>query len=194
MLPETMFINPIYWELPSSVSDHAPFTPPGCLPHRSFIKERDCSPLMHSIHASFGTGQPGIVQTLSLLQDRFWWLDMVKDVRRYVKGCPECAISRTPRHLPVGKVMPLPIPQRPWSHLGVDFLTDLPNSGEHTCILVVVDRFSKGCQLIPLRSLSTAMITAELLFNLPLPEVPEDIVSDQGSNLYQESGERSFVY
>ncbi|KAK3534275.1 hypothetical protein QTP86_008688 [Hemibagrus guttatus] len=65
--------------------------------------------------------------------------------------------TRTSRQLPEGLLEPLPIPQRPWSHLSVDFLTDLPDSGGHTA-------------------------TAEALFlhvfrNFGLPE---DIVSDRG--------------
>ncbi len=67
-------------------------------------------------------------------------------------------------HLPVGKLVPLPIPRQPWSHLGIDFVTDLPVSEENTCILVAVDRFSKACKLIPLRGLPTALETAEHLF------------------------------
>lgn len=46
-------------------------------------------------------------------------------------------------------LLPLPVPRRLWSHLGVDFITDLPNSGGNTCILVAVDRISKACCLFP---------------------------------------------
>ncbi|KAI2643971.1 Retrotransposon-derived protein PEG10 [Labeo rohita] len=53
---------------------------------------------------------------------------------------PVCAM------IPSGKLVPLPIPQRPWSHIGVDFVTDLPGSEGNTCIMVVVDRFSKMCK------------------------------------------------
>ncbi len=37
----------------------------------------------------------------------------------------------------------LPLPRRHWSHLGIDFATNLPPSDGYTTILVVVDRFSK---------------------------------------------------
>ncbi len=53
---------------------------------------------------------------------------MPRDVRRFVQGCEECATSKSPRYLPAGKLLPLPVPNRPWSHLGVDFVTDLPVS------------------------------------------------------------------
>ncbi|KAL0177702.1 hypothetical protein M9458_026596, partial [Cirrhinus mrigala] len=120
--------------------------------------------------------------TLSLLSERFWWPDMARDVRRYVRGCKECAMSKSPRHLPAGKLHPLPIPDHPWSHLGVDFMMDLPSSDGNTCILVIVDRFSKFCRLLPLKGLPTAMETAESLFNhvFRYYGIPEDTVSDRG--------------
>ncbi len=107
---------------------------------------------------------------------------MARDVARYVKGCSICAISSTPRRLPEGKLVPLPIPHRPWSHLGVDFATDLPPSNGFTTILIVVDRFSKSCKLIPLRGLPSALETAESLFQHIFRNfgLPEDIVSDRG--------------
>ncbi|KAL0146797.1 hypothetical protein M9458_057736 [Cirrhinus mrigala] len=97
-------------------------------------------------------------------------------------GCKECAMSKSPRHLPAGKLHPLPVPNRPWSHLGVDFMTDHPVSDENTCILVIIDRFSKFCRLIPLKRLPTALETAECLFNhvFRYYGLPEDIVSDRG--------------
>ncbi|KAK3516722.1 hypothetical protein QTP70_022517 [Hemibagrus guttatus] len=59
---------------------------------------------------------------------------------------------------------------------------DLPDSGGFTAIMVVVDRFSKGCKLVPLKGLPTAMQTADTMFchvfrNFGLPK---DIVSNRG--------------
>ncbi|KAK3529717.1 hypothetical protein QTP86_000826 [Hemibagrus guttatus] len=73
--------------------------------------------------------------------------------------------TRTSHQLPEGLLEPLPIPQGPWSHLSVDFLTDLPDSGGHTA-------------------------TAEALFlhvfrNFGLPE---DISNGQAERLNQEIG------
>ncbi|CDQ98731.1 unnamed protein product [Oncorhynchus mykiss] len=52
----------------------------------------------------------------------------------------------------------------------------------YTTILVVVDRFSKSCRLLPLPGLTTALQTAEALFTHVFRHygVPEDIVSDRG--------------
>ncbi|KAK3515670.1 hypothetical protein QTP70_026462 [Hemibagrus guttatus] len=48
--------------------------------------------------------------------------------------------------------------------------------------MVVVDCFSKGCKLIPLKGLPTAMQSAEAMFNHVFRNfgLPEDIVSDRG--------------
>ncbi len=105
---------------------------------------------------------------------------MAEDVIRYVRSCLVCAMSKTSRHFPAGKLVPLPVPQQPCSHIGVDFITDLPNSERHMCVLV--DRFSKACRLIPLKGLPTALETAESLFHQVFRNygLPEDIVSNRG--------------
>ncbi|KAK3524537.1 hypothetical protein QTP70_029847, partial [Hemibagrus guttatus] len=78
--------------------------------------------------------------------------------------------------IPAGLLEPLPIPHRPWSHMAVDFVTDLPSSGGHNMILLAIDRFSKACRLVPLKGLPTAMETA----TTHTYGLPEDIVLDRG--------------
>ncbi|KAL0183657.1 hypothetical protein M9458_019353, partial [Cirrhinus mrigala] len=120
ILPQHMFVCPIQWVTPPAAADPAPAPPPGCPPNLRFVPEAERIPLIHTTHTSLGTGHPGTNRTLSLLKNQFWWPRMEQDVQRYVRG--------TPRHLPAGKLLPLPTPNRPWSHLGVDFITDLPAS------------------------------------------------------------------
>ncbi len=83
---------------------------------------------------------------------------------------------------PAGLLQPLPVPQRSWSHIAIDFVTDLPNSRNYTTILTVIDLFSKACRLIPLPKLPTAFETAEALLEqvFRFYGLPEDIVSDRG--------------
>ncbi|KAK3516724.1 hypothetical protein QTP70_022520, partial [Hemibagrus guttatus] len=124
---------------------------------------------------------PGTRRSTQLTRRRFWWPSLGPDVEQYVRACSTCVQARTSRQLPEGLLEPLPIPRRPWLHLSVDFLTDLPDSGGFTTVMVVVDRFSKGCKLIPLKGLPTAMQSAEAMFNHVFRNfgLPEDIISDQ---------------
>lgn len=50
------------------------------------------------------------------------------------------------------------------SHMGIDFITDLPPSDSHTCVFIIVDCFSNARKLIPLKGLPTAFKAAEILF------------------------------
>ncbi|KAI2660547.1 Transposon Tf2-9 polyprotein [Labeo rohita] len=96
---------------------------------------------------------------------------------------------RPPRNYPPASSSHFPS-QCPWSHLSIDFITDLPLSNEFTTILVTIDRFSKSCRLIPLKGLPSAMETALALFNnvFRIYSIPEDIANGQVERLNQEIG------
>lgn len=68
-------------------------------------------------------------------------------------------------------------------HPGSKNVTGLPESQGNTVILVVVDRFSKACHLLPLPKLPTASQTGELLMQhvFRIHGFPQDIVSDRVS-------------
>uniref|UniRef100_A0AAY5L8U6 Gypsy retrotransposon integrase-like protein 1 n=1 Tax=Esox lucius TaxID=8010 RepID=A0AAY5L8U6_ESOLU len=186
VLPESCIVAPVVWELDGDIAraQRDEPSPPTCPEGRTYVPASVRDHLIYLAHTSPSSGHPGIGPTVPALAGKYWWPTLAKDVRVYVSSCSVCAQSKAPRHLPVGKLHPLPIPQRPWSHLLVDFLTDLPPSQGHTTILVVVDRFSKSCRLLPLPDLPTALQTAEALFTHIFRHygVPEDIVSDRGPN------------
>ncbi|KAK3517705.1 hypothetical protein QTP70_015707, partial [Hemibagrus guttatus] len=176
LLP-TAILAPVRWNLVEEIQwTHAEEPPPaGCPPTKVFMPPQFRIQVIQWVHEAPSLGHPGVRRSTQLIRRRFWWPSLAVDVDRYVQACPSCAQARTSRQLPEGLLEPLPIPQRPWSHLSVDFLTDLPDSGGYTVVLVVVDRFSKGCKLIPLKGLPSAMQTAEALFvhvfqNFGLPE------------------------
>jgi len=45
--------------------------------------------------------------------------------------------------MPVGKLRSNEVPERPWQHILVDFITKLPVSKDYNSILVVCNRLSK---------------------------------------------------
>ncbi|KAK3518359.1 hypothetical protein QTP86_003530, partial [Hemibagrus guttatus] len=184
ILPATALLAPVRWDLMEEIRRaHADEPPPAsCPPDRTFVPQLFRQQVMQWVHEAPSSGHPGIRRSTQLTCRRFWWPSLGSDVEEYVLACPTCAQSRTSRHLPEGLLEPLPIPRRPWSHLSVDFLTDLPDSGGFTAVMVVVDRFSKGCRLIPLEGLPTAMQTADAMFQHVFRNfgLPEDIVSDRG--------------
>ena len=110
---------------------------------------------------------------------------MDADTRPFVHACTVCARAKSSHQPAAGLLRPLPIPGRPWSHIGLDFVTGLPPSNGHTVILTVVDRFSKAAHFIALPKLPTASETAQLLVQhvVRLHGIPADLVSDRGPQL-----------
>ncbi|KAL0181849.1 hypothetical protein M9458_021224 [Cirrhinus mrigala] len=185
ILPSSIIIAPVTWDIMEELQreqQHNP-TPNNCPPNKQYVPHNLRQRIMQWVHTSISTGHPGISRALRLLQNSFWWPSMTKDITTYVKSCQVCAQSKTPKELPSGLLQPLPIPQRPWSHLSIDFVTDLPPSNGFTTILVIIDRFSKSCRLLPLKGLPTSMETALALFNhvFRVYGLPEDIISDRGT-------------
>ncbi len=107
---------------------------------------------------------------------------MRTDTIDFIHRCATCNKSKSPRQLPSGLLHSLPVPRRPWSHLAIDFITDLPKSDGSATILTVIDSFSKACRLILLSKLPTAFETADAQCNFVFCfyGLPEDIVSDRG--------------
>ncbi|KAL0172966.1 hypothetical protein M9458_033277, partial [Cirrhinus mrigala] len=99
-------------------------------------------------------------------------------------GGPVCAVipSGTSRAALSMLCLPLPVnfPQENWYHY--PFHRGPGPILDNTCILVMVDRFSKMCKFFPLKGLPTALKTAEHLFQQVFRHFgfPEEIVSDRG--------------
>lgn len=153
---------PIRWDMMEELlrEQQTEPSPPECPLGQHFVPRSLRQRITQWVDTSLSSGHSGIKRTIELVRNSFWWPNLINDVSEYVKSCSVCAQSKTPRELPAGLLEPLPIPQRPWSHLAVDFVTDLPSSNGNTTILTIVDRFSKACRLIPLKGIPTAMETA----------------------------------
>jgi hypothetical protein len=140
--------------------------------------------LIQQMHDSTLTGHPGRDTTLATLSRRFFWPGISQDVRKFCNNCDVCGRVTTWRDKRWGLLKPLPIPNRIWREISMDFIVGLPparGSGATSC-LVIVDRFSKGVIFEPVSDLS-AKGTAELFIKLFYRHhgLPSAITSDRGS-------------
>ena len=88
-------------------------------------------------------------KTLELIRRDYTWPNVCTMVADYVRSCTSCARSKPKRHKPYGTLQQLPIPERPWNSISMDFIEHLPKSDGFTAILVVVDRLTKQSIFIP---------------------------------------------
>ena len=86
---------------------------------------------------------------VELVTKNFWWLGVTKKVKQYVEGCDSCQRNKNCTEQPAGKLMPNSIPEKPWTHISVDFITKLPLAQGYDTILVVVDQLTKIVHFIP---------------------------------------------
>ena len=104
---------------------------------------------MKKTHDTKWAGPPGEKRTLVLLAWSFHWPKMKEDVQAYVKTCHDCQVDKTERKKEAGLLQPLPIPNRPWQCLLIDFISGFPKVEDFGSVLVVVNRFSKYVIFIP---------------------------------------------
>ena len=68
---------------------------------------------------------------------------MTRDVGRYMKGYDLFQRIKNKSEEPAGKLKLSKIPEKPWTHLIIDFIMKLPVVAEKNAILVVCDKLSK---------------------------------------------------
>jgi hypothetical protein len=101
------------------------------------------------MHDHILSGHFGQNHTLALVRRKYTWPEFWMFIWDYCKSCIVCKHNKAPRHRPYGLLRPLPIPLRPWHSISMDFIEQLPLSGEYDCILVICDCSSKQVILIP---------------------------------------------
>jgi len=80
---------------------------------------------------------------VELVTRNYWWPGVMRDVGRYVEGCDLCQRIKNRTEELAGKLKLSEIPEKPWSHLIVDFITKLLVVAGKDAILVVCDWLSK---------------------------------------------------
>ena len=145
--------------------------------------------LIEMFHDWPTAGHPGVAKCYKRLAQSYYWDSMLRDVRNYIQKCHSCQVNKPRHHLPYGLLVPLPVPDKPFQEISMDFITDLPLSQDihginRDAVLVVVDRLTKFSYFIPTTKDLTAEQLATLLVSnvfLPFCRTPEGIVSDRGS-------------
>ena len=72
-------------------------------------------------------------------------------MKEYIRGCDACQRCKYDCQMPTGLLQPLPLPDRVWTDISMDFVDGLPSSHGHTVIMVVVNRLTKYAHFIPLK-------------------------------------------
>ena len=88
------------------------------------------------------------------------WFIGKKVVRQFIRECVVCQTCKYDNSAFPGLLQPLPIPDKIWTNISLDFIEGLPKSRGKDVILVVVDRLSKYAHFIALSHPFTALTIA----------------------------------
>ena len=94
-------------------------------------------------------GHAGKHKTTELVARDYWWPGMSVFVRDYVDGCATCQLTKANNHPVHVPMAPNEVPNRPFSIITTDFITDLPICEGYDSIHVVVDRSTKAVVVTP---------------------------------------------
>jgi len=129
------------------------------------------------------SGHFGQNKTLALIRRDYTWPNLRSFVVEYCRTCVNCKRGKPVRHKPYGFLRQLPVPERPWHSISMDFIEQLPDSHGFTAILVVVDRLTKQGIFVPTFDTIDAPGLAQLfiLHVFSKHGVPEHVTCDRGS-------------
>ena len=137
--------------------------------------------LLKEKHSGELVGHFGHDKMFSKLNGSYFWPGMRTDVKKFVDRCRIFQHTKGKRQN-TGLYQPLPIPERPWDAVSMDFVLGLPRM-QRGCdsIFVVVDRFSKMAHFIPCQKTSDTTHIANLFFKevVRLHSLPKSIMSDR---------------
>lgn len=141
--------------------------------------------IMRQMHETPSAGHWGSMKTLDLLTRTFSWPNVRDDLLIFLKTCASCQRVKVDRRPPQGELVPLPVPERPWSTIGIDFIVKLLDCGGYDSIMVVVDHMGKGAHFIPAKESWNAEELAKAFVKNVFRHhgLPDVIVSDRGTTL-----------
>jgi len=100
---------------------------------------------------------------------QYYWSGLPVYVKDYCKSCTTCSRTKPVCHKPYGLLKQLPIPEKPWNSISMDFIEKLPPSSSYTSILVIVDHLSKQSLFIPTHDTITSPQLAQSSFYMSFP-------------------------
>lgn len=138
--------------------------------------------IIQQCHDSALAGHPGRDLLKAIVSRNFTWPGLSQDIRQFLPNCDICGSKAIWREKKRGLLKPLPVPERQWSEISIDFVTDLPSSKSGaTFVMVVTDRLFKSCIFRAMKDITVdAVISALIECLIQHHGLPSAIVSDRG--------------
>ncbi|KAI6655698.1 hypothetical protein LOD99_1838 [Oopsacas minuta] len=125
---------------------------------------------------------PGINTTIDGIRNKYDWNGIYNDVGSYIRTCHDCQTSAALPPQPQRELQPIPPPEEPWCHCGIDLICNMSRTVlgfQH--ILVIVCYLSKFVIVRPLKTKTSKEILdclQEIYLSFGVPNI---LQHDQGT-------------
>ena len=133
-----------------------------------------------TVGSAHSLGHFGMSKTKRMLRDRYWFPKMNDLVEQIVGQCFECQVTTKQHRSELVKMMP--IPEKPWKIVAVDFGGPYPDSHYN---LVVVDKRTRYPEVETTHSTTVKPTTKKLKQMFATHGTPKQLDSDNGHPLDQ---------
>jgi hypothetical protein len=128
-------------------------------------------------------GHMGVKKTSDRITAHFFWPGLKSDVKQYCGTCPECQMVARKLTSSRAPLNPTEIISEPFKKIAIDMVGELPKSSSgFKYILTIIDYATRYPEAIPLKSTNSRVVADALLEFFARVGIPEELVSDQGSN------------
>src|SRR6266481_1442286 len=151
-----------------------------CLPWKAFIRGRRLvEVIIDQAHSTIG--HYGQLPTSRYIRRYYWWPSMGTDIELFCSLCAQCQTTKDTSKKPSGLLHSLPIPNRPWQSIGMDFMGPLPVSNNYDYLLVIIDCLTLQVHLLPTTTHATSKGVTWIFLKeiVRLHGVPDSIMSDR---------------
>ena len=118
----------------------------------------------------------------------YWWPGVTRDVGKYIEGYDLYQRMKNRIKEVAEKLKLSEVPEKPWTHLTVNFIMKLPIVVRKDAILVVCNRLSKMMHFVATMEGTSVEGLARLFseYVWKLYRLPESVVSDRGPQFVAE--------
>ena len=127
-------------------------------------------------------GHLGVTKTKDRVLQRYYWPGVFKDIADYCRTCEVCQRSQ-PRRPARAEMVPMPLITKPFQRIAMDLVGPLPRTQRgNRFILTICDYATRYPEAIALPSTEAPRISKELVAVFARVGIPDEILSDQGTN------------
>ena len=148
------------------------------------VLPQECRQLVLRIAHDLPTaGHLGTNKTCGRILKCYYWPGVFRHVADYCKTCEVCRKSQRRRNLWQAEMISMPLIELPFQRIAMDVIGPLPRSRSgNRYILTIYDYATRYPEAIALPSTEASRIAKELVLLFSRVGIPEEILTDQGSN------------